>query len=188
MKARSNQLVCIGHRTPTIASAGRMLIDVRTRVAQSDRNAVGQPRLHPLGMLEEAFNLCSSRKTKCRKRRHFLKWLWQIHSIANVALSSAHSRSQGVRGWEEHVVMSQCLARCCQKPKPLYKNPVSESGDVVGPRRVTTFSMFQSDAGLALDQPHPFPAVYVFRFDSKYSHDCVLQAETCVCVRLCISP
>ena len=51
MKAQSNQLVCIGHRTPTIASAGRMLIDDRTGELLN-RNAMGQPRLHPLAMLE----------------------------------------------------------------------------------------------------------------------------------------
>ena len=31
----------------------------------------------------------STRKTECRKGRHFLKWLWEIHSNANVVLSSA---------------------------------------------------------------------------------------------------
>ena len=51
MKAQSNQLVCIGHRTPTIPSAGRMLIDDRTGELLN-RNAMGQPRLHPLAMLE----------------------------------------------------------------------------------------------------------------------------------------
>ena len=56
-------------------------------------------------------------------------------------------------------------------PKTLCNNPVSESGSVV-----TTFSMFRSDVGLTLDQPHPFGADH-----------CVLQAEDCVFVRRYIS-
>ena len=38
-------------KNSTLTSTGRMLIDVRTGVVQSDRNA-GQPRLRPLTMLE----------------------------------------------------------------------------------------------------------------------------------------
>ena len=133
MKAHSNQLVCIGHRTSTIASAGRMLIDVRTGELLkpwASHACTLLPCLRKLSIF------VSTRKTECRKGRHFLKWLWQIHSIANGALSSAHSRSQGVRGWEEHVVtmLGQML--------PKAKNPIQKSSIWVWQRSWTMASYY----------------------------------------------
>ena len=123
-------------------------------------------------------DICSTISTPCCAIE-----LWQFMCCSRLYLFVGtqwnlddSQEQRGVWGWEEHFLIWQWPSqKTCAKNQHL--SPATHI--------VTAFLMFRSDINFG--PASPFSCI-VFRFDSKAFSSLVLQAESCVFARLCISP